>query len=104
MAIYKLLTISLKVNSIYFPVRVQSDLRSKKLPRPQLIIANPPPQDITKDEVIPNNTPYPFTFQFSKVPAVKKIGGTVKVVDTRTFTVSEKISAAEVEVEVGGMR
>jgi hypothetical protein len=105
MAIYKPLTIFLKANSIYFPVRVQCELRSERLPRPQLIIiANPPPQDITKDEVIPNNTPHPFTFQFSKVPAVKKIGGTVKVVDTRTFTVSEKISAAEVEVEVGGMR
>ena len=57
-----------------------------------------------KDEVIPNNTPYPFTFQFSKVPAVQKTGGTVKIVDTRTFTVSEKISAAEVEVVVGGIR
>ena len=69
-----------------------------------MCVAQPPPENITEDEVIPNNTPYPFTFQLSKVPAVKKIGGLVKIVDTRTFTVSEKISAAEVEIEVGGMR
>ena len=35
---------------------------------------------------------------------MQKIGGTIKVVDTRTFTVSEKIAAAEAEIEVGGMR
>ncbi|KAF8960664.1 RmlC-like cupin domain-containing protein [Flammula alnicola] len=64
----------------------------------------PPPEDINEDMVIPNNTPYPFTFPFSKVVPDKKQGGTVKVVDTRTFKVSEKISAAEVELEVGGLR
>ncbi|KAF8154724.1 RmlC-like cupin domain-containing protein [Crassisporium funariophilum] len=76
------------------------------IPEHELYIfpSQPPPDDINKDMVVPNNTPHPFTFQFSKVAPTKKIGGTVKIVDTRTFTVSEKISAAEVEVEVGGMR
>jgi hypothetical protein len=56
------------------------------------------------DEVIPNNTPHPYTFLLSKVNATKTPGGSVKVVDSRTFKVAEKISAAVVEVEVGGMR
>jgi len=107
MATYKPLTTFLKVNSIYFPVRCSNraafEMRKGKA-LPCLVLAQPPPRDINKDVVIPNNTPHPFTFQLSKVPAVKKIGGSVKVVDTRTFTVSEKISAAEVEIDVGGMR
>jgi hypothetical protein len=54
--------------------------------------------------VVPNDTPNPFTFEFSKVAPVRKLGGTVKIVDTRTFKVSQKISAAEVELDVGGLR
>ena len=54
--------------------------------------------------VVPNDTPNPFTFEFSKVAPVRKPGGTVKIVDTRTFKVSQKISAAEVELDVGGLR
>ena len=54
--------------------------------------------------VIPNDTPNPFTFEFSKVAPVRKPGGTVKIVDNRTFKVSQKISAAEVELDVGGLR
>ena len=34
----------------------------------------------------------------------KKLGGTVKVVDSRSFSVANKIAAAEVEIEVGGIR
>ena len=69
-----------------------------------LSLAIPPPDDIKDDMVVPNDTPNPFTFEFSKVSPVKKPGGTVKIVDTRTFKVSQKISAAEVELDVGGLR
>jgi hypothetical protein len=72
-----------------------SDMRS---------LAIPPPDDIKEDMVVPNDTPNPFTFEFSKVAPVRKPGGTVKIVDTRTFKVSQKISAAEVELDVGGLR
>lgn len=54
--------------------------------------------------VVPNDTPQPFTFAFSKVVPEKKMGGTVKVVDSRSFSVANKIAAAEVEIEVGGIR
>ena len=54
--------------------------------------------------VVPNDTPQPFTFAFSKVVPEEKLGGTVKVVDSRSFSVANKIAAAEVEIEVGGMR
>jgi len=54
--------------------------------------------------VIPNNTPLPYTFKLSAVPPVTMPGGSIKVVDSTTFKVSEKISAVEVVVEVGGMR
>uniref|UniRef100_A0A8H7XWS0 Cupin type-1 domain-containing protein n=1 Tax=Psilocybe cubensis TaxID=181762 RepID=A0A8H7XWS0_PSICU len=64
----------------------------------------PPSPDISQDMVIPNNTPHPYTYQFSKVVPEQKEAGTVKVVDSRTFTVSETIAAAEVELEVGGLR
>jgi hypothetical protein len=54
--------------------------------------------------VIPNNTPNPYTFRLSRVQPKKTPGGSVKVVDSRTFKVAKKISAVEVVVEVGGMR
>ena len=66
--------------------------------------ATPPPTDVENDKVIPNNAPNPYTFPLSKVNAKKTPGGSVKVVDSRTFKVAEKVSAVEVEVEVGGMR
>lgn len=67
-------------------------------------LAIPPPDDIKDDMVVPNDAPNPFTFEFSKVAPVRKPGGSVKIVDTRTFKVSQKISAAEVELDVGGLR
>ena len=54
--------------------------------------------------VIPNNTPDNFTFLLSQVEPTKVKGGTMKVVDSRTFKVSTSIAMAEVTVEVGGMR
>ncbi|KAF8745713.1 Oxalate Decarboxylase, partial [Rhizoctonia solani] len=46
----------------------------------------------------------PYTFAASKINATKVPGGTVKVVNSRTFKVSKTIALAEVTVEVGGMR
>lgn len=67
-------------------------------------VASPPPDDVELDMVVPNDTPNPYTFLLSKVQPTKTSGGSIKVADSRTFKVSEKISAVEVEVEVGGMR
>ena len=87
-----------------FRCRFSGQVSFEIIPKPYSVIAQPPPQDIAKDMVIPNNTPYPFYFPIIQGPPVKNIGGSVKVVDTRTFIVSEKISATEVEIKVGGMR
>ncbi|RDB29945.1 Oxalate decarboxylase OxdC [Hypsizygus marmoreus] len=76
------------------------------IPEKELYIfpSSPPPDDARLDMAIPNNTPNPYTFPLSKVKSTKTPGGSVKVVDSRTFKVAEKISAVEVVVEVGGMR
>ncbi|KAF8674558.1 Oxalate Decarboxylase [Rhizoctonia solani] len=48
----------------------------------------------------------PYTFAASKAPATNRqvTGGSVKVVDSRTFNVSTTIAVAEVTVVPGGMR
>ncbi|GAB1521075.1 hypothetical protein RhiTH_004166 [Rhizoctonia solani] len=46
----------------------------------------------------------PYSFAASKANATKVAGGSVKVVDSRTFEVSKTIAMAEVTVEVGGIR
>jgi hypothetical protein len=67
-------------------------------------LATPPLEDIYSDMVIPNNTPLNYTFPLSKLPVTNAPGGTYKVIDTRLFPASTTICAAEVIVEVGGMR
>ncbi|KAG6865948.1 hypothetical protein C0991_010203 [Blastosporella zonata] len=76
------------------------------IPEKELYIfpSSAPPEDPTADMVIPNNTPNPYTFALSKVVPRKTACGSVKVVDSSTFKVADKISAVEVVVEVGGMR
>ncbi|EGO03744.1 hypothetical protein SERLA73DRAFT_149937 [Serpula lacrymans var. lacrymans S7.3] len=64
----------------------------------------PPPANIEQDMVVPNDTPLAYTFPFSQVNATQAPGGTYKVADTRTFPAATTICAAEVTVEVGGMR
>jgi hypothetical protein len=66
--------------------------------------ASAPPEDAQSDRVISNNTPLPYTFPLSKMTSTKTSGGSVKVVDSRTFKVSTTVGAVEVEVNVGGMR
>ncbi|KAF8752929.1 Oxalate Decarboxylase [Rhizoctonia solani] len=46
----------------------------------------------------------PYTFAASKAPATNVTGGSVKVVDSRTFNVSKTIAVAEVTVVPGGIR
>ncbi|KAG6830029.1 hypothetical protein H0H87_009492 [Tephrocybe sp. NHM501043] len=63
-----------------------------------------PPEDPTADMAVPNNTPYPYTYALSKIEPTNTPGGSIKVVDSSTFKVADKISAVEVVVGVGGMR
>ncbi|KAL4251438.1 RmlC-like cupin domain superfamily protein [Abortiporus biennis] len=49
-------------------------------------------------------SPIPYTFKLSQVNATILSGGSVKVVDSTTFKISESIAAAEVTVEPGAMR
>ncbi|PPQ63230.1 hypothetical protein CVT24_005690 [Panaeolus cyanescens] len=46
----------------------------------------------------------PFVFPLSKAKATKLDGGSVKIVDSRTFKASKTIAAAEVTVEPGAIR
>ncbi|KAM5530877.1 hypothetical protein V8D89_015462 [Ganoderma adspersum] len=48
--------------------------------------------------------PSPFTFALSQVKAQQTSGGTVKIVDEKTFPVATQLSAMEVTVEPGAMR
>ncbi|KAG6830601.1 hypothetical protein H0H92_015882 [Tricholoma furcatifolium] len=76
------------------------------IPKKELYIfpSSPPPDDPTLDMVVPNNAPNPYTFPLSRAEAKKTSGGSVKVIDSRSFKVTDKISAAEVVVDIGGMR
>jgi len=64
----------------------------------------PPPEDVQSDMVVPNDTPLPFTYALSKVNATQLSGGSMKLVDSRTFKASTTICANEVTVNPGGMR
>ncbi|EJF64733.1 oxalate decarboxylase [Dichomitus squalens] len=77
------------------------------IPGEQLYIfpSAPPPADskyIVSDPQ--GQVPNPFVFHLSQVNATKLDGGSVKVVDSTTFTVSTAIAVAEVTVEPGAMR
>ncbi|KDR78673.1 hypothetical protein GALMADRAFT_244166 [Galerina marginata CBS 339.88] len=69
------------------------------------IFPSTPPTDNSQLPKSPQGVvPNPFTFSFSNMQATKLNGGSVKIVDSRTFTVSTAISAAEVTVEPGAIR
>ncbi|KAK1223018.1 hypothetical protein PQX77_014094 [Marasmius sp. AFHP31] len=75
------------------------------IPAEQLyIFPSQPPANADAPEDPQGTVPQPFTFPFSKVEATQLAGGTVKIVDSRTFEVSTTIAAAEVTVEAGGLR
>ncbi|KAG8701464.1 hypothetical protein FRC09_005350 [Ceratobasidium sp. 395] len=65
-----------------------------------------PPKDVNHDAVkSPQGvSTLPYTFAASKANSTKVPGGTVKVVDSRTFKISKTIAMAEVEVVPGGIR
>ncbi|KAG9126569.1 hypothetical protein FRC07_002942 [Ceratobasidium sp. 392] len=65
-----------------------------------------PPKDVNQDAVkSPQGvSTLPYTFAASKANSTKVAGGTVKVVDSRTFQISKTIAMAEVEVVPGGIR
>lgn len=48
--------------------------------------------------------PNPFSFAMSQMKPTQLAGGTVKIVDSSIFNVSQTIAAAEVTVEPGAMR
>ncbi|KAH7325354.1 RmlC-like cupin domain-containing protein [Rhizoctonia solani] len=48
--------------------------------------------------------PVPYTFAASKASPTNVTGGTVKVIDSRTFNISQTIAVAEVTVVPGGIR
>ncbi|KAJ7578659.1 oxalate decarboxylase [Mycena floridula] len=77
------------------------------IPAKELYIfpSSPPPSDNSNGVTSPQGSvPDPFSFALSKVNATQLSGGTVKIVDSSTFTVSTTIAAAEVTVEPGAIR
>ncbi|KAI0368629.1 oxalate decarboxylase [Pilatotrama ljubarskyi] len=75
------------------------------IPAQQLyIFPNPPPENQAVPKSPQGTIPNPFTFALSQVTATPLSGGTVKIVDSTTFTAATAISAAEITVEPGAMR
>lgn len=67
--------------------------------------ATVPPSPNQQNPTAPNGTvPQSFTFHFSEVVPTQLNGGTIKVVDTRTFPVATEVVGALVTVEPGAMR
>ncbi|KAJ7820791.1 oxalate decarboxylase [Mycena leptocephala] len=76
------------------------------IPAKELYIfpSSPPPIDAVAPSSPQGGVPNPYSFAMSKVNATKLAGGSVKIVDSTTFTVSTTIAAAEVTVEPGAIR
>ncbi|KAI0833399.1 oxalate decarboxylase [Trametes gibbosa] len=76
------------------------------IPAQQLyIFPSAPPPDNQQAPKSPQGTiPNPFTFSLSQVKPTQLSGGTVKIVDSTTFTAATAISASEITVEPGAMR
>ncbi|KAJ7735617.1 oxalate decarboxylase [Mycena maculata] len=66
--------------------------------------STPPPIDATAPSSPQGGVPNPYSFAMSQINATQHSGGTVKIVDSTTFTVSTTIAAAEVTVEPGAIR
>ncbi|KAJ7315352.1 oxalate decarboxylase [Mycena albidolilacea] len=80
------------------------------IPAQELYIfpSTPPASDAVAPSSPQGTIPSPFTFALSKVNATQLSGGTVKIVDSTTFSASSQVSttiaAAEVTVEPGAIR
>lgn len=67
-------------------------------------LAAPPPDNQQAPKSPQGTIPNPFTFSLSQVKPTQLSGGTVKIVDSTTFTAATAISASEITVEPGAMR
>jgi len=77
------------------------------IPTHQLyIFPGDPPPALPENEVSgpQDNVPTPFTFPWSKAAVTPLAGGSVKIIDSTTFQISKTIAAADVIVDVGGLR
>ncbi|SJK99714.1 related to Oxalate decarboxylase OxdC [Armillaria ostoyae] len=76
------------------------------IPAQELYIfpSTPPADDASAPESPQGTVPDPFSFALSKANATQLAGGSVKIVDSTTFTVSTTIAMAEVTVEPGAIR
>ncbi|OBZ72016.1 Oxalate decarboxylase OxdC [Grifola frondosa] len=76
------------------------------IPGQQLYIfpSAPPPENAVAPEDPQGHVPNPFTFKLSQVKATPLSGGSVKVVDSSTFTIATEIAVADITVEPGAIR
>lgn len=88
-----------------FPGLKNSDFDTFPAEELYIFPAEPASKDISQDEPSSpaGNTPNPYTYNLSSKPAEQLSGGSVKIVDSTNFTVSE-IAAAEVTINPGAMR
>ncbi|KAK7030392.1 hypothetical protein VNI00_014136 [Paramarasmius palmivorus] len=85
--------------------QINSPQPFSRIPAKQLYIFPGTPPDTTEPVSDPNGQiPQAFTFAFSDVTPTPLAGGTVKIVDSRSFPISTTISAAEVTVDPGALR
>ena len=70
------------------------------------IFPSTPPPPLSQEEVSDpqGNIPDPLSFPWSQTAPTPGVAGSVKIIDSNTFKASKTIAAAEVTVEVGGMR
>ncbi|KAK0566126.1 hypothetical protein OC844_000870 [Tilletia horrida] len=79
-------------------------------PKNELYIFNAPTPNTTASEDVSEiadpqgTTPSPYTFNLSGIAPTKLPGGSIKIVDSRNFTVSTQIAAAEVTIQPGAIR
>ncbi|PBL04110.1 oxalate decarboxylase [Armillaria gallica] len=76
------------------------------IPAQELYIfpSTPPADDASAPQSPQGTVPDPYSFALSKANATQLAGGSVKIVDSTTFTVSTTIAMAEVTVEPGAIR
>lgn len=64
----------------------------------------PPAANAVVPESPEGTVPNPFTFHMSQMAATPLAGGSIKIVDSRLFNVSQAIVGALVTIEPGAMR
>ncbi|KAF8589808.1 oxalate decarboxylase [Ramaria rubella] len=70
------------------------------------IFPSSPPPPVAQDEVSDpqGHVTTPFSFAWSNSSVTPLAGGSAKVLDSTTFAISQTIAAADITVDVGGMR